>query len=338
MSHGAPTGGARAARVCVGTDRVLDELLDEAAAELERRGHEVVRAADPEAVTGPVDALLVTSRTPVGPAFLDRHPELRGVAFASSGVNSIDVPDATRRGVLVANGATPENHGSMAEATIMLALALRLRLPDRMAALASGRPRPRPVELDSRSLRGATLGLIGFGRISREVSLRLAGWGVARILCHTRSPRPEEWPEIEFCPLDRLLVESDVVSVHLPLNASTRGLIDAGRLALMRPDAVLINTSRGGIVDEDALAEALRRGTLGGAAIDTFAIEPLPADSPLRTAPNAILTDHIVGHTVEMYRSLVPAAVTNVEQILSGGRPPFLVNPEALDSAVGAGH
>ncbi|WP_433386888.1 NAD(P)-dependent oxidoreductase [Micromonospora sp. KLBMP9576] len=302
--------------------------------ELTRRGHEVVRADDPSTVTAPFDALLVTSRTPVGPDLLDRHPELRGVAFASSGVNSIDVHDATRRGIVVANGATPQNHGSMAEATIMLALALRLRLPDRMAALANGRRRPRPAELDSHSLLGATIGLIGFGRIAQEVFARLAGWKVGRILCHTRSPRPEAWPEVEFCPLDRLLRESDVVSVHLPLTGATRGLIGRDELGLMRREATLINTSRGGIVDEEALAECLHQGSIAGAAIDTFRIEPLPADSPLRDAPNAILTDHVVGHTVEMYRSLVPAAVANIEQILTGGRPPHLVNPDALASSV----
>ncbi|MGW7411302.1 NAD(P)-dependent oxidoreductase [Streptomyces sp. NPDC054863] len=325
------------ARVCVGTDRVLDELLDEAADELRRAGHDVVRADDPRTVTGPLDALLVTSRTPVGPDLLDRHPGLLGVAFASSGVNSIDVADATRRGIMVANGATPQNHGSMAEATVMLALALRLRLPDRIAALAEGRARPRPAELDSHSLRGATLGLIGFGRIAREVCIRLEGWGVGKILCHTRTPRPDAWPQVEFCGLDRLLDESHVVSVHLPLNDVTRGLLGQEQLARMRPDSVLINTSRGGIVDEDALARALHRGSIAGAAIDTFAVEPLPSDSPLRGAPGALLTDHVVGHTVEMYRSLVPAAVDNIERILRGERPPFLVNPEVLIAHAPAG-
>ncbi|MDT0445412.1 NAD(P)-dependent oxidoreductase [Streptomyces johnsoniae] len=315
----------------MGTDRVLGELLDEIAGQLAARGHRVVRAADPRNVEdGPLDALVLTSRTPVGPSFLDRHPELRGVVFASSGVNSIDVTDATRRGVVVANGATPENYGSMAEATIMLALALRLRLPDRLAALAERRPRPRPAELDSHSLRGATLGLIGFGRIAREVCTRLAGWGTGPILSHTRTPRPGAWPQVDFCSLDRCLTEADIVSIHLPLNDATRGLIGAPELRRMQRGAVLINTSRGGIVDEVALSDALHRGHIAGAAIDTFAVEPLPADSPLRGAPNAILTDHVVGHTVEMYGSLVPAAVENAECILRGERPPYLVNPDAL--------
>ncbi|MEV5601809.1 NAD(P)-dependent oxidoreductase [Streptomyces sp. NPDC052299] len=318
-------------RVFVGTDRVLGELLDEIAEQLAARGHQVVRAAAPGDVeAGPLHALVLTSRTPVLPAFLDAHPEVRGVVFASSGVNSIDVPDATRRGIVVANGATPENHGSMAEATIMLALALRLRLPDRIDALAQGRPRPRPAELDSHSLRGATLGLVGFGRIAREVCLRLAGWGVGPILCHTRTPRHEEWPEVEFVSLERCLGEADIVSVHLPLDPATRGLIGARELGLMRREAVLINTSRGGIVDETALADALRRGDIAGAAIDTFETEPLPGDSPLRGAPNTILTDHVVGHTVEMYRSLVPAGVENTERVLRGERPLSFVNPDVL--------
>ncbi|MEV7596937.1 NAD(P)-dependent oxidoreductase [Kitasatospora sp. NPDC089797] len=318
-------------RVFVGTDRVLDELLDEIAGQLAALGHQVVRAADPrEVADGPLDALVLTSRTPVGPELLDRHKELKGVVFASSGFNSIDVPDATRRGIVIANGATPENHGSMAEATVMLALALRLRLADRLTAVAEQRPRPRPAELDSHSLRGATLGLIGFGRIAREVCTRLAPWGTGPVLCHTRTPRPEDWPEVDFCSLDRVLTEADVISVHLPLNAATRGLIGAPELRRMRSSAVLINTARGGIIDEAALADALHRGVIAGAAIDTFEVEPLPADSPLRGAPNILLTDHVVGHTVEMYRSLVPAAVGNTTCILRGESPPYLVNPDAL--------
>ncbi|OLF18511.1 NAD(P)-dependent oxidoreductase [Actinophytocola xanthii] len=328
----------RPPRVLVGTDRVLDELLDEVAGELAARGHEVVRAAEPllagdGELDGELDAVLVTSRTPVGPGFLDRHPELRGVAFASSGVNSIDVADATRRGVMVANGATPDNHGSMAEATIMLALALRLRLADRLAALAERRARPRPAELDSRRLAGATVGLLGFGRIAREVCVRLTGWGVGAILCHTRTPRPAEWPQVRFLDLDACVSGVDVLSVHLPLTGATRGLLGRERLRRMRPGAVLINTSRGGIVDEVALAEALRDGRIAGAAIDTFEVEPLPRASPLRDCPTALLTDHVVGHTVEMYRSLVPAAVENVERMARGERPPYLVNPEVLARA-----
>jgi len=320
-----------APRIHVDADRVLGELLDEIAEQLAHRGHEIVRgvdlrAADAGSDEGPLHVLVVTSRTPVRADFLDRHPELRGVVFVSSGVNSIDVTDATRRGVIVANGATPENHGSMAEATIMLALALRLRLPDRLAAVAEMRPRPRPTELDSRSLRGATIGLVGFGRIAQEVCRRLTGWGVARILCHTRTPRPGEWPDVDFCSLDTCLSESDVLTIHLPLTSATRGLLGPDKLARMRPSSVLINTSRGGIIDEAALAQALQRGSIAGAAIDTFDVEPLPAESPLRNCPNVMLTDHVVGHTMEMYRSLAPAAIENVECILRGERPPFLVN------------
>ncbi|MBC6447411.1 NAD(P)-dependent oxidoreductase [Actinokineospora xionganensis] len=318
-------------RVYVGADRVLDELFDEIARGLADRGHDVVRDIDLAAEDGALHVLVVTSRTPVTVEFMDRHPELRGVVFVSSGVNSIDVAEASRRGVLVANGATPENHGSMAEATIMLALALSFRLSDRMTAVAELRPRPRPAELDSRPLRGATIGLLGFGRISREVCKRLAAWDVGRILCHTRTPR--EWPGVEFCSFDTVVEESDILSVHLPLTPATRGLIGAAELARMRPGAMLINTSRGGIIDEDALAEALARGDIGGAAIDTFDIEPLPAASPLRQAPNIMLTDHVIGHTVDMYRSLVPAAIENVDCVVRGETPPYLVNPEARHHA-----
>jgi phosphoglycerate dehydrogenase-like enzyme len=205
-------------------------------------------------------------------------------------------------------------------------------LADRLTAANRLLPRPRPAELDSRSLRGAALGLIGFGRIAKEICARLAGWGLAAILCHTRTPRPQEWPQVRFCSLDRLLAESDIVSVHLPLDATTRGLVGRPELDRMRRDAVLINTSRGGIVDEVALADALRGGTIAGAAVDTFAVEPLVADNPLRGVPNVLLTDHVVGHTVEMYRSLVPAAVENTERILRGRQPRYPVNPAVFTS------
>lgn len=328
--------------VHVGSDRVLDELMDKVSAELQAKGCAVSRPERPslaELHDGPDEnaVLVVTSRTAVTKDYLSRHPSVRGVVFLSSGVNSIDIPDATRRGIVVANGATPENQGSMAEATVMLAIALLLRLPERVEAFREERPRPAPSEITSRTLRGATVGLIGFGRIAKEVCRRLEGWGVERILCHTRKPQPKQWPGVTFASLPECLQASHVVSIHLPLTAQTANLVDAQALSLMREDAVLINTSRGGIVDEGALAQALRTGRLAGAAIDTFDIEPAPTGNPLRSCPNVILTDHVIGHTRRMYDSLVAAAVQNVERILRGAVPEYIVNPQVRIVDQGSG-
>ena len=311
-------------RIAVGRDRVLDELLDDAAGILADHGHTITRMDAPEGLTGPADALLIASRTPVTPGFLDAHPELKAVIFLSSGTNSIDLDDAARRGVVVANGATQENYSSMAEATIMLASALLLRLGDRLTECAEQRPRPQPSTLRSRMLMGSTLGLIGYGRIARQIPPRLAGWGVT-VLAHSRGATPADAPGVELVGLDELLRRSDVVSLHLALTAQTRGIIGERELGLMRPESYLINTARGGLVDEDALARALREGTLAGAAIDTVEHEPVAADNPLRGCPGLLLTDHIIGHTRQMYDSLVPAAVANLEAVMESETPPGVV-------------
>ncbi len=166
--------------------------------------------------------------------------------------------------------------------------------------------------MTSRTLSGRVLGLIGFGRISQQTVRLLSAWDVGEIMAHTRSPRPADWPGVRFADLPDLLRRCDVVVVNLPATPQTRGLLDRSRLGLMKPGSYLVNASRGGIVDERALAELLHSGQLSGAAVDTFAVEPPPSDSPLRSAPNAILTGHEAGHTVEMFDSFVSAAVDNV--------------------------
>jgi D-3-phosphoglycerate dehydrogenase len=274
--------------------------------------------------------VLVSSRTPLSRPLLAGARRLRGVVFPSIGTDSCDVAAATELGIPVANGATPENVESMAEATVMLAVALLLELPVRQHQFATCAARPAPSALTSRMLAGRTVGLVGFGRIARAVVGRLAGWRVDRVLAATRTPDPAGWPDVEFVELDVLLAASDVVSVHLPLTGETRGLLGESRLRRMRPDSVLVNTARGGIVDEAALARVLDDGPVSGAAIDTFATEPVPPDHPLRRRHDVILTQHIIGHTRELFDSLAPMAVENVACLLAGRRPRYLRNPEVL--------
>jgi D-3-phosphoglycerate dehydrogenase len=331
--------------VFVGDDHVLGETLDAVAGALSARGYRIVRGAAQPApahteypprswpeLFGQASAMLVSTRTRVPARLLASAPLLRGVVFPSIGTESVDLAAATRLGIVVAHGATPENFQSMAEATVMLAVALLLELPVRQQQFASRAARPATSTLTSRMLAGRTVGLVGFGRIAQEVVTRLDGWRVGRILAHTRTPPPRQcWPQVSFVDLGTLLEHSDVVSLHLPLTPETRALIGAAELARMGPGSVLINTARGGIVDEAALAHALTGGALGGAAVDTFAHEPPPADHPLRGCPNVILTDHIVGHTRELFDSLVPAAVDNITRLLSGRPPRHLRNPQVLE-------
>ncbi|MER7666952.1 NAD(P)-dependent oxidoreductase [Kitasatospora sp. NPDC096128] len=327
--------------IFVGDDHVLGDVLDRVAAELGKEGHTVVRgpAAPAPARTeypraqwpryfGRAEVAVISSRTVITPELMSWAPRLRGLVFASSSTASCDLREASERGIVVAHGATPENMEGMAEATVMLLSALMLDLPLKQRQLARHEPRPAPQALTARLLAGSTVGLVGHGRIAREVIARLAGWRVARVLVATRHPgRHRSAPPVEFTDLDTLLARSDAVSLHLPLTADTRGVIGAAELDRMKPGAVLVNTSRGGLVDEAALAERLATGRLRAAAIDTFETEPVPADHPLRGLDNVILTEHIVGHTRDLFDSLVPTAVEHVRAVLAGQRPRYPADP-----------
>jgi phosphoglycerate dehydrogenase-like enzyme len=328
------------ARIFIASDFVLDVALDAAAGSLAQRGYDVVRGpravpgtktvfdpADHDVLFARSDVLVVTTRSVVDDAILDAAPRLRGIVFPSIGTESLDMTAASARGLIVANGATPENFESMAEATVMLILNLLYDLRGTERVLRDNAPRP--AQLSARMLKGKTLGLIGLGRIARGVVARLAGWGVD-IVCHKPGLAPGALPTgVRPVALEELLRSSDVVSVHTTLTASTTGLVGAKELALMKPTAFLINTARGLCVDEDAVHAALARGAIAGAALDAFRVEPLPPDSALRALPNAILTPHMVGHTRELFASFAPACVANVEAILAGRLPPFTCNTAA---------
>ncbi|WP_308014544.1 NAD(P)-dependent oxidoreductase [Nocardia coffeae] len=273
--------------------------------------------------------MLISSRTVLSNDLLDWAPRLRGIVFGSIGTNSCDVDHATSRGILVANGATSENVESVAEATVVLMAALLGELLPKIGEFRHP-PGRQVAALSSRMLRGRTIGFLGFGRIARQAHRRLQGWSVGRTLAWTRTPA-EGFPDVEFTDLATVLAHSDVVSVHLPLSARTRGLLDHRALASMKSGAVLVNTARGGIVDEQALAEVLRSGHLAGAALDTFAQEPPPPDHPLAQCHNTILTNHNAGHTGDLFASLVPAAVENTTALLDGRLPAYLANREAVD-------
>jgi (S)-sulfolactate dehydrogenase len=262
------------------------------------------------------DALIVRNRTSVDVALLDLAPRLRVVGRLGVGLDNIDVAacEARRIEVIPASGA---NALAVAEYVIATAMLL-LRGAYLSTADVSGGHWPRSTLSNGRELAGKTLGLVGFGGIGRATGqlARALGMRVTGFDPHVPASS-RVWNDEHTLPraFADLVAEADVVSLHVPLTPATRGLIGAERLATMRSDAVLINTARGGVVDEAALAAALRARKLGGAALDVFDHEPLAAGSPLAGCPGLLLTPHIAGVTRESNQrvsALIAAKVTEV--------------------------
>lgn len=267
-------------------------------------------------------ALVVDARV------FDALPRLRGLVSPFIGIEGFDVEAATRRGVLVANGSTWQNIESMAEATILLMLAMLYDLDDARDQLRAGWRRPGGMR--SRMLKGRTVGVIGFGRIGQAVAARIAPWDIS-LLVSTRRLKAPLPSGAEHVDLGELVSRGDIVLVLASLNAQTRGMLGQAELEAMKEDAVLVVTSRGGIVDETALATMLERRPGFRAALDVFATEPLPGDSSLRDLPGAILTPHGLGHTRESIASLAPAAIAAVLDLVAGKQPEIVCNPTVLE-------
>jgi D-3-phosphoglycerate dehydrogenase len=256
---------------------------------------------------------------------LTKGERLRAVNSLVIGTEIIDVEACTELGIVVGNGAVPENFNGVAEATVMLMLALSLDLKAKERSFREGVFRPPTTR--SALLNERTIGLIGLGRIGRGVAERLQGWNV-RLLGY--DPYVDGAPpSVELVQLDDLLKASDIVSIHVALNASSRSLIGARELALMPSHAYLLNTARGGVVDEQALADALNAGRLAGAAIDTWAAEPTPRDNPLLSVDpdKLILTGHCIAHSAKVPFELMNAAEENVVREARGELPLYVVNP-----------
>jgi len=243
------------------------------------------------------DGLIVRSDTTVGRERIEQAARLRVIGRAGTGVDNIDVDAATERGIVVltAAGATTI---SAAEHTVALLLALFHHIPQAAASMRDGAwDRKR---FAGSELAGKRLGVVGLGRIGTRVAEIARALGMT-VVAHDPLLSPERAAELgaNAVPLDDLLREADVVSLHLPLTRGTYHLIDRERLAAMKPGAVLVNTARGRLVDQDALLEALESGRLAGAALDVFEAEPLPADSPLRRSERLLLTPHLAASTAE---------------------------------------
>jgi len=323
-------------------DFMLDSVLDGVSAKLEQAGIEVIRGPAPqpgvkltyppetrEALFSRAEVAMFSSRSICSRELMLAAPKLRGIVNATIGLETVDTDAANELGIIVGHGATPQNFLSMAESTVMLMLMLMYQ-PKKSEEVMQGkrsRPNPVPSEAWARMMLKRTVGLVGLGRIGRGVVERLSGWGM-RILAHDPFVKPESAPAgVTLVDLDTLMRESDIVSVLVAVTPDNVGMIGARQLALMKPDAYLVNTSRGQAIDEKALYEALRDKRIAGAALDTFEIEPLPQSSPLRTLDNVILTPHVVGHTADVYASFIPAAYENITRILRGELPLHCKNP-----------
>ena len=259
---------------------------------------------------------------PISGDDLARAARLRLVHKLGAGVNTIDVDAATARGIAVANmpGA---NAPSVAEGTLLLMLAALRRLPALDRATREGRGWPSDPTLGEtvRDIGGCTVGLVGYGNIAKQVERILLAMGADVLHTSTRDDGLPTWR-----PLPDLLASSDIVSLHLPLTDATAGLLGRDALAAMKPDAVLVNTSRGPIVDEAALVDALRGGRLAAAGLDVFATEPVPADNPLLGLPNVVLTPHVTWYTADTMRRYLEFAVDNCERLRDGRDLAHVVN------------
>jgi len=251
---------------------------------------------------------------------------LKLVQLMSAGYEHVDLDLAGRYGVPVAHFGDAMA-SVVAEHTLLLVLAVLRRLVQLDTAVRAGAWRTGEPVLHE--LRGKRVGLIGLGLIGREVALRLRAFqaDVAYFSRHRLAAEGERSLGVEYLPLDELLGRSDVVSLHVPLAPSTRGLIGARALGLMQPTAVLINTSRGAVVDQAALLAALQSGQLAGAGLDVLDPEPPAADAPLLHLPNVVFTPHTAGQSDEVWPRIVRTCFANIERVARGEPPLHLARP-----------
>ena len=280
----------------------------------------VDRPAELVAELGDAEALVVRNRTQVNPALLDAGPRLRVVGRLGVGLDNIDVAACAARNVQVIP-ATGANAQAVAEYVIAAAMALMRGLVAVTPAVAAGQW-PRAALSQGREIAGKTLGVIGFGgigrltaRLARALGMTVIGFD-AHLAADAAAWREEE---VSAHPFAEVLASADVLTLHVPLTAATRNLLDAARIAAMKPEAILVNTARGGVVDEAALAAALRAGRLGGAALDVFDHEPLAAGSPLAGCPNLLLTPHVAGVTREANARVSALIAARVAAVLDRG-------------------
>ncbi|PNU06872.1 hydroxyacid dehydrogenase [Novosphingobium guangzhouense] len=296
----------------------------------------VERIATMHDVIGPDDprvsetSVLVIRTSPLGPDIFGAMHGLKAIVKHGAGVDNIAIPAASAQGVMVANTPGGNNSTAVAEGAVALMLGLLRRTRDMDALVREGRWAERwGIRLGD--LTGARVGLIGFGRIAQRVArICSGGFGCEVLACDPLVPAADmRAVGVESADLPGVLA-CDVVSIHVPLTEGTRNLVDTVELAMMSPHAILVNCSRGGIVNEAALAEALRSGQIAGAGIDVFVNEPPEPDHALFGLPNCLLSPHVAGVTEAGMRDMALHVAAVIDTVSRGEVPATLLNPEVL--------
>ncbi len=307
---------------------VTDGIESEVLAELRRRHTVDVIEADAKQLLDLVpnyDALIVRSRTKITAAVIERGSHLKVIARAGVGFDNIDLAAATKRRVPVVNAPAASTIG-VAELAVahMLSLARHLTAADRSVKERKWEKK----RFEGIELSGKTLGLIGSGRIGAEVAKRARAFGM-RVIAYDPylPPNAAQDRGIELAGLDAVLRTSDFVSIHAALTPETTKMIGPRELGMMRRSAYLVNCARGEIVQEEALAQALRAGTIAGAALDVFSMEP-PKGSPLLTAPNVVFTPHLGASTKEAQARAGAIVGEQIDLVFAGKHPDFVANPD----------
>lgn len=266
--------------------------------------------------------ILLTNKVELGEDEMSALPHLRYIGVQATGVNVVDLDAAKRHGIAVTN-VPAYSTASVSQHIFALILEFARRVGQHADSVKDGAWSRCPDftfhETPQLELSGKTLGIVGFGDIGQATANIAAAFGM-RVIVYTRTPAPDRFPEVTFSSLDDLLSASDVVSLSCPLTPQTESMINAERLAMMKPTAFLVNTGRGQLVDEDALSEALKNAEIAGAGLDVLSEEPPPANNPLLAAPNCIITPHIAWATRAARQRLVNEVVANLKSFLAGER------------------
>jgi D-3-phosphoglycerate dehydrogenase len=282
----------------------------------------IAACSDADAVTG-------VSRDSYQGAFMRACPNLKIISKVGVGVEKIDLATATDLGILVTNTPVEEGIKAVAEHAVTLMLALSHTIKQLEQVLRSSRWRG--PDTSPANLFGKKIGFLGFGRIAREVAHRLKNWDVTMVAYDPYVDQEQAASiGVSLCSLDEVLSQSDIISVHLVVTRETRDLLGAEQFSLMRPGALIVNTSRGEVIDEDALANALASGHIKGAGLDVFKEEPPDLSHPLFQLPNVIATPHAAGFAAESIYANAIAAAHNIVDALQGRIPQTVVNPAAI--------
>jgi glyoxylate reductase len=279
-----------------------------------------------------VDALATLLSDKIDSEVFDAAPKLKIVAQLAVGFDNIDVQEATKRGIYATN--TPEvltDTTADFAWTLLMAVARRVVEADKYVRTGQWKVGWHPAMMQGREVHGATIGIVGAGRIGYGVAKRATGFSM-KILFYDVIPRPEMEKDFgaKKVDLDTVFKESDFVSIHVPLMKETQHLVNAEKLRLMKKTAYLINNSRGPVVDEKALYEALKEGRIGGAGLDVFEQEPTPLDNPLLKLDNVVVAPHISSASYETRSEMAKMVADNLVAFFEGRKPPNLVNPDVM--------